>query len=450
MLDNKDNQFEMDDQFYDQAWTSMQDMLDQEMPVLTTAPSKRRKKPYALLLLLWLVGFGAGISSILLWQQKMEPTSPEKMLPTIPIANVEQAIKETGLIERGEAEKQFAENQIIKESKLALVKPLIKESKISAQKAVVSNFTKSNIVSIINNASDKNSTLPNTSSIDKPNLTELQSKAIFNNPLHLESKQIASLEKFNLLPLIIESVDFAGIVKIENDKVLSELLIPADKKIKFNWGLMAGAHSETGSGYGGYSLGFIVNAEMDRRFGFATGLMFNRFQFNNIILNNSPGAFNLNQSNDLNPGVYNDVTEVPFQTRSSNSSSSAVRLGSANYVSVPLMLTYKTSRTFRVNMGVEYARMLNASSDKFNGNGNQDFSSSYKWYDTSAYGDLLNKTNFTALFGLSLQPNEQFGFDLRYNHGFTDLSKNKGQFAGQSDTRESLQFSIMYYFGKRM
>jgi len=437
MLDNKDNQFNLDDQFADQAWTNMRDMLDQEMPVVTTAPSKRRKKPYALLLLLWLVGFGAGVSTILLWQQKSESTSPSEQVPDIPIADLQQASGQAVLPEREADDQSLAERQSSKISTPATVKRKVIDRKTNTRSALASNYSTNNIVSIKNSSSDKNSTLTNKSNDSASILTSVQNKTKPINSLALDSKQLNAFEKFSLKPLAIVSTGFEGFEEEEN-KTISKLLIPSLKKIKINWGLMSGLHSEPSRGYGGYSVGLIVDAEVDRKFGFASGLMFSRFQFNDIMLNNSPDAFNLNQNN--NGGVYNDVTEVPFETRSTDISSNAVRLGSANFISIPLMLTYKTSRRLQVNMGVEYARMLRASSNKFNGPNNQDFTSTYKWYDSSSYGDLLGKTNFSALFGLSLQPNEQFGFDVRYNHGFSDLSKNKGQFSAQSDTRESLQF----------
>ena len=461
MLDNKDNQFEMDDPFFDQAWTNMKTMLDEEMPVSISEKPTRSKKPYALLLLLWLVGFGAGVSSILFWQQKTDNIIPEQDRPTIPIAKVESPtiVKPSGSVDKSTSnafEKPLAETQLAKNTTATKVKPklLKKETKLPSIANV--NSFKSNTVSTKNNTSDNNSTFTSsaiTTSTSSPAslnavLVQPNNKTKTQNSSVVEVEETPLVERSSLQGLILTSEDFKGFDDIGNEKALANLLVPSAKKIKFNWGLMAGLHSELNRGYGGYSLGVIVNAEVDRKFGFATGLMFSRFQFNDILLNNTPSAFNLNQNNADDTGVYNDVTEVPFQTRSTNSTSSAIQFGSANYVSIPLLITYKTSRRIRVNMGVEYARMLSASSDKFKGAGRQDFTSTYKWYDNSSYGDLLSKTNFSALFGFSIQPNDQIGFDLRYNHGFTDLSKNSGQFSAQSDTRESLQFSMMYYFGK--
>lgn len=450
MLDNKENKFEIDDQFADLGWTNMKEMLDQEMPLVSTAPATKRKKPYALLILLWLVGFGAGVSTILLYQQKTNSNTIENQVPDIPIADLQQSTDQSNLANTLviKPDKEFAERHSSQNSRQTTATANLEAKQTNAASAQVLSFNNNNTFLTKNNTSDNNSTLIIKSNNRNVTLTPSQNKKKELLPATVASKNLAVSETYHLQPLTMASVDFDGFSETDENKVISELMIPALKKIKFNWGFMTGIHAEPSKGYGGYSLGLIWDAEVDRKFGISTGLMFSRFQFNDIVLNNSPDALNFNQNNEVDPGVYGEVTGVPFDVRSSNSSSSAIRLGSADYLSVPLLLTYKTSRLLRVNMGVEYAFMLNASSNKLNGTSNQDYSATYKWYDTSSYGRLLNKTNFTVLFGLSLQANERIGFDLRYNHGFTDLSRNKGQFSAQSDTRESLQFSIMYNFGK--
>jgi len=450
MQDNRNDKFNSEDQFMNQAWSNMEEMLDQEMPVMPTAAPKRSKKTYGLLLLLWIVGFGAGVSSILLWQQKMEPITPVEPVANSPIAATQDAPVPPTVIHSDGPPKLFAESQLNNLSKQVADKSFVKDQKTINRATAVLKNTPTNFGSTNNSTSDKSSTFQNNSinlnaalALPPPNTTTP------NHSLALESKALTSFENSMLTPLAIQRADFDGIAVDDKDLSFTKLLVPTLKKITFNWGLMAGLHSEPTKGFGGYSAGLTLDAEVDRKFGISTGLMFSRFQFNDIILNDSPDAFALNQHN-THPGVYNDVTEVPFQVRSSNPSSSPVRLGSAQYISIPLLLTYKASRMFRVNMGVEYARMLGASSIQMTSNSTQDYNASYKWYDnSSAYGELLNKTNFTALFGLSLKASENVGFDLRYNHGFSDLSSNKGQFSVQNDTRESLQFSIMYSFGVR-
>ncbi len=448
MQDNYNNDFEQFDQYADQSWKKMQGMLDKEMPAATTFQKGSQRKSYLGYLLLLFLSFGAGVGSVLLWQQStdVEEKIPVKIHQSAPIAGTSV-----------EAEKEESGQQGLKESKngntvnsfLALA-PTQRYQNTTKVKTT-SNYHKvsSQTIGYAQNYFRKYFQNEKTQSpVNNPTLTT--TTASKTESLQLSPQTFDPFVASNMLPLNLTKASFALPESNDKKEAVTALRIPDDRKLKLKVGWLAGLHSEPSKGYGGYTTGLLFDLEVDKRFGLQTALNFSRYQFNDINLNDSPDAFDLNTSDGSAPGISNEVIEVPFTVRSS-SGGSALPLGSASYVSLPVFLTYKPFKKLRINMGVEYARMIAASAKKLrNSNSNFDYKTSYSILEgTSPYGNLLNKTNFSASFGFSYLPHGPFALDIRYNHGFSDLSKNTQQLVKQNDTRESLQFSLMYYFGTK-
>ena len=451
MQDNYNNDFEQFDQFADQGWKQMQGMLDKEMPAAATIRQGSKGKSYLGFLLLFLLSFGAGVGSVLLWQQNIdvEETQPLEIQQHIPVAeNETKATTDNELVVLNESINTVNSTPTpVTTQSTKFTSPLAFQtfSLPAYNYGKVSNQT-------IGYAQDyfrkyfQNKT--NNTPVNNPTLTT--ATASKTELLKLSPKTLDPFESSNLLPINLTKASLALLESKDKKEAVTTLKIPENEKVKVKVAWLAGLHTEPSKGYGGYSTGLMFDIEVDQRFGLQTGLNFSRFQFNDINLNDSPDAFDLNSSDGSAPGLSNDVIEVPFTVRST-SGGAALPLGSASYVSIPVFLTYKPFKKFRINMGVEYARMIAASANKLrNSNSNFDYKTSYDFLEgSSPYGNLLNKTNFSASFGFSYIPQGPFALDLRYNHGFTDLSKNTQQLVKQNDTRESLQFSLMYYFGNK-
>ena len=114
-----------------------------------------------------------------------------------------------------------------------------------------------------------------------------------------------------------------------------------------------------------------------------------------------------------------------------------IHLGSASWLSLPVVLTYQPTRRWRVNMGVEYAQLLRANSQKIL-NAADD--------EKGNITHLIAGNNISALTGVTWFPRKNIGIDVRYQFGFTDLSKANQKFIEQTDTRAALQWSLVYYF----
>ena len=62
----------------------------------------------------------------------------------------------------------------------------------------------------------------------------------------------------------------------------------------------------------------------------------------------------------------------------------------------------------------------------------------------------INHFDFAASIGLGFYPTKKLGIDLRYNHGLTDITKNDVWGRNNFNTNRNVQFSLLYFFGKKM
>ena len=443
---NTNNQFEADDQFLDQAWADMNQLLDKELPIAAQKREQSRHKYYLTLLLFFLVSFGAGIGSVLFWQQNnLEEEVSEITRSTIPIATNTMQQNVTP----DETFNAVASTEKI-ETTVSQTKPISdKAVRKSTRRFNTTSFTNSQIqpFEFLSNLTNQHSYTYNLVKFQEKSYSRFASNAALNSASNIDATLLTLNESIRPDLLKLENARLAQLIaEPQTDKFTPKLVEPANAKLTVKWGWIAGLHSEPGKGYGGYTTGLVTDILVDSRFGIQTGLLFSRCQFNDVVLNDSPETLDFNQDGGSIPGVSNDVLGTPY-TRVRNANDNHQPLGSASYISTPILLTYQPARKVRVNMGVEFGRLLGASAYQLNENKSGSSQTKYSVFnDNGSYGDLINKNNLSAVFGFSYLHNEQFGFDFRYNHGFSDLSKIEKQ----NDTRESVQFSLLYSFGKKM
>lgn len=99
-----------------------------------------------------------------------------------------------------------------------------------------------------------------------------------------------------------------------------------------------------------------------------------------------------------------------------------------NYVNLPLLLQYMFDNGFRLQAGPQLGVLASAHSNRIN-----------------TKGDLSN-TDIGLVVGMSyVKPSSGFGFDLRYNHGMTNINDVNGV----NSFNRGLQAGIFYLFGTR-
>lgn len=99
-----------------------------------------------------------------------------------------------------------------------------------------------------------------------------------------------------------------------------------------------------------------------------------------------------------------------------------------NYVNIPLLLQYMYDNGFRIQAGPQFGLLASAKS------GNTNVKSNYKSYDIG------------LSVGVSyVKPSTGFGYDIRYNHGLTNINEND---ASKSYNR-GLQVGLFYLFNHR-
>lgn len=108
-----------------------------------------------------------------------------------------------------------------------------------------------------------------------------------------------------------------------------------------------------------------------------------------------------------------------------NNSNSQLNL---NYVNIPLLLQYMYDNGFRIQAGPQFGILTSAKS------GSTDVKSSYKNYDVG----------FSV--GVSyVKPSTGFGYDIRYNHGFTNINESDAI----NSYNRGIQVGLFYLFQHR-
>lgn len=100
-----------------------------------------------------------------------------------------------------------------------------------------------------------------------------------------------------------------------------------------------------------------------------------------------------------------------------------------NYLNVPVLFQYMFDNGFRLEMGPQLGFLTSAKSES--GNTSRDIKDNYK------------STDIALAMGMSyVKPSTGFGFDIRYNHGLTNINETNNGNAFNS----GFQFGLFYLF----
>jgi hypothetical protein len=439
MLDNFENIEEgfnpEEAAFLNDSWAKMSAMLEDEMPdgaapVKQTAANDGRY--LVLLLLLILIGGG-------LWLGTKESSITSEAAQTN-VAWATSNNEHTNVIadviitkEETAIEVQVLDQASIESMKISTKKKFTEAMTIPQRgpsKSASSNKTKGTKVllsqsSIATLRTDGPLAASETSTVLKSITSELKVVTIPTVPAEITNTDLRTIDE--KLELNTTQEQITG----ESLKTKS-LLIPIKNTKRWTYGLTAGIQQEKMTqGFGGFSIGFLVNRKMARNFTLETGLNYSMTQFNNVMINNSPTAVAFNQpEQNQSSGIEEELT-LTYQSSDANQED-AIQFGSASWLSIPLLLTYQPSRSWRVNMGMEYSQLLQAKEQKIINNTSG---------ESGRITNLIGKNNISALTGLTWFPRKNLGIDIRYIFGFTDLSKTSPKFIEQTDTRAALQWN---------
>jgi hypothetical protein len=99
-----------------------------------------------------------------------------------------------------------------------------------------------------------------------------------------------------------------------------------------------------------------------------------------------------------------------------------------NYINVPVLFQYMFDNGFRLQAGPQLGFLVSAEADG------------------TDVKDNLEGTDFALTFGMSyVNPESNFGFDARYNHGLSSFSENDNVDA----YNRGFQFGVFYLFKHR-
>lgn len=105
------------------------------------------------------------------------------------------------------------------------------------------------------------------------------------------------------------------------------------------------------------------------------------------------------------------------------------RRDKVNYINVPLLAQYMFANGLRLQTGPQVGFLVNAESEA--GNHETDLKNTFK------------KTDFAWSVGSGFLTRSGLGFDVRYNLGLTDISKNNSDLKNRT-----WQVGLFYQFGK--
>jgi hypothetical protein len=122
--------------------------------------------------------------------------------------------------------------------------------------------------------------------------------------------------------------------------------------------------------------------------------------------------------------------EVVYSAQGSISKIAGVDLSlNMNYVNIPLLIQYMYDNGFRLQVGPQLGILTTAKSKT--GNVNTDVKANYK------------STDIGVSVGMSyVKPSTGFGFDIRYNHGLTNINKSDAT----NSYNRGIQIGLFYLF----
>jgi len=478
----------IDEQFIDQSWASMSQVLDQEMPVKKSSAGSKR---YGLLLLLLFVGFVAGIgASYYYLNNKVEPTpSPKKKAPVYAgpgttetpnntLSTSETLVESTSLSD-GSSNRSSDESSTL----------VNKSNQTDPLNSTVNAASKNNLVlerkegnAIENNVQDQTIAIkPPRTVVTENSTTNLTNNKII--PIVINEEFVA--KQTNRSPSEITKNDNLSTIKNETvlDQTyvtLEELKLPlavlpveasedrtfpaelsiVNKKASWRLGAIGGAHY-AGDKFGGWSAGLIADYQLSPRWSFETGLNFTSFHKNvqfDLEETDVDRAYAESITYDENSNLEFEPVEPPLGSSDPTSPINQEQLVGnigvqrLNYVNVPMLIAYQPNPALRLIMGLNAAFRLNNFTAVGGGSRGGFIRANMDQEDQSQFDFIfeqgLRKIDLSGVCGIRYFPLSKTAIDLRYNYGITDFSRNDIFKDAKRDINQSLQLSLVHYFGR--
>ncbi|MEM1322698.1 MAG: porin family protein [Bacteroidota bacterium] len=438
------NQSEFDGAFLDQSWSNMKAMLDKEMPVDSPPPMARGNKNYLLLLLFLVIGFAAGAGAFVVFSNTsdQEPQQPLKRLP-------------------------IAQSVPIEASKLRSAPPVVNQYNPDDHLVGVPSSSDQTVVPSTNESSSNESTLSlayaNTLTLNTTKAVKSSTPSTNNQTTAVPPADIAvqadipQADQGQTQPMAPAaaaeaapaksgaSASFGAMALLPSalPTLASQLIEPAmalvqlPKKKRLRLGMTLAGHLDGKLDGAGYSVGPILEYDLDRKFALRTGVNYTHIQ------HSGEGA---------SLASFDEVF-IPQQSTGGGFSPVNVytvsRVPTMDYLTVPLLLIYDLGANVKVSAGGELSYLLNAKStnvtDDFD-NFDPDFFPNRE--ENPDVKSNLRKANVAAQVGVGYYPTDNIGFDLSYNFGLVDYTRENAYFR-QFDNHKYIKFSLNYYFSRR-
>ena len=467
----------------------MSELLDREMPV-EVVPTKSNNKKYLTLLLLLMIGFLLGIGSMaFLEEQKEAPVvQPPVVKPipsNIPVASTTKPTDLNLAIEN--------KNDTVQKTKKeeAVAKTISSNKNIAAKSIDVEKITNS-IVTTTNHKDQKptNESIPfhaNEEIVKKPlviysefykkqrTIGKVVDKSLLNieNGKIVKSEIAAKIEKNkeaanspNILPenlkKYLATIDILDLPKAsmseldsKERRVEGEFILP--KKSRWRLAAIGGAHIT--SRFPGWEIGMLAEYQLNNpQFAIQSGLTIKSLKKETY----------LNQYDEISFDSSSIVTDPNFSSGTSNNTvgeefanANQVYLEKLNYVNTPLLLSYQPTSFMKVLLGMNLAFRFNfidnAIENVTNQSDNSDLrliaaegsqSSFDPGFTARNTSDGIRKMDVAGVLGIGFYPTKNTGIDLRYHLGFLDYTDDSYFTTGERHTNQSLQISLIHYFGK--
>lgn len=482
----------LDEQFVDQSWGAMAELLDREMPV--DPPPSKKKRYGLLLLLLLLIGFVTGISASYFYLTNDEPT-PTKPAPKVPIEDLiiastnttntddtNYTLTRSGNSGEPNIEKMASSTALSNATDIAISsKTIIPTQQKIKTKTIHSNPTvqsTTNAVAIVETETTpvETSTTTNTLAIEqKEEVVAFRDELNSEKPTDGFAKEVVTVDEttktkdteafetiksFDLEPLDLPSASIA-LVTSEERIFNQKLVVVPKQKYDLKLGVMAGGHL-AGKVFGGWSIGAVVEKKISPKFALHTGLGFTSLKKNQEFILDSISTYSFeDQFSELTADEPTNVaTPVGFSQliRQLSNEQRMINLKGLNYINVPLMVAYQPSAFLKVMIGINLNYRLNnfnliggnLSTDndgnaEFQNVNNEGVANKSALID-SVFDRGIRKTDIGGILGLGFFPTKNTGIDLRYNFGFYDYSIDQ-IFQAERHTNSNLQLSLVHYFG---
>ena len=125
--------------------------------------------------------------------------------------------------------------------------------------------------------------------------------------------------------------------------------------------------------------------------------------------------------------MFSFAPEAVYSSQGAKATGETVNL---NYINVPLLLQYNNESGFFAHTGPQIGFLMSAK-DKADGSGSTDIK------------DVMNSTDFAWVIGAGFATHSGFGFNARYNYGFSKIFKSD---VGSNSKNSVIQAGVFYNF----